>query len=96
MSVRTAGLALMALAGFVLLSACATQAGALPPPSVPGFWMGLVHGAIAPFSLIGHLFNSEVRIYAVPNSGGWYDFGFLIGLSVVWGGGGAGAASSRR
>ncbi|WP_219993637.1 hypothetical protein [Asticcacaulis tiandongensis] len=96
MSVRTVRWGLMAMAGVVLLSACATQAGYVSPPSVPGFWMGLVHGAIAPFSLIGHLFNPEVRIYAVPNSGGWYDFGFLIGLSVVWGGGGAGAASSRR
>lgn len=96
MPVRTIRWALMAVAGMVLLSACATQAGIVPPPAVPGFWMGLVHGAIAPFSLIGHLFNSEVRIYAAPNSGGWYDFGFLIGLSVVWGGGGAGAASHRR
>jgi len=82
-------LAALALAG------CATQ-GTPPEPSVPGFWLGLVHGAIAPFALIGHLFDHAIRIYAVPNSGGWYDFGFLIGLSVVWGGGGAGAASRGR
>lgn len=76
------------------LAACATQ-GVPAEPSVPGFWMGLVHGAIAPFALIGHLFDHTIRIYAVPNGGGWYDFGFLMGLSVVWGGGGAGATRRR-
>lgn len=95
MPFKAAGWSLLTLAGLLLLGACATQ-GAVTPPSAPGFWMGLVHGAIAPFALIGHIFNHDVRIYAVPNTGGWYDFGFLLGLSIVWGGGGAGAASTRR
>lgn len=70
-----------------LLVGCATQ------PSVPGFLSGdppgflmaLVHGLIAPFALVGSVF-SDFRIYAFPNSGLFYDLGFLLGLSS-WGGG---------
>ena len=25
---------------------------------------------------------SKVAIYAVPNSGGWYDFGYFLGIVV--------------
>lgn len=72
-----------------VLSACATQ----PPPQAfdpPGFWAGLFHGFTIFFSLIGSIFT-ENRIYAFPNSGGWYDFGFFLGASSFLGGGGAGA-----
>lgn len=47
---------------------------------VPGFWMGLWHGIIAPISFIVSLFSDHIRIYASPNSGRWYDFGFMIGI----------------
>ena len=60
----------------------------------PGFWLGLWHGLIAPFTLLFSLFSDHVRMYAYPNVGRWYDFGFLLGISA-WGGGG-GAAASRR
>ncbi len=49
-----------------------------------GFLYGLLHGFITPVSFIVSLFNDEVAIYAVNNSGGWYDFGFLLG-SGGWG-----------
>ena len=39
-------------------------------------------------SLSGSLFT-DVRIYSFPNSGGWYDFGYLIGASLFLGGSGA-------
>jgi len=42
------------------------------------------------FSLIGSIFT-DVRIYAFPNSGGWYDFGFFLGAASFLGGGGASA-----
>ena len=89
------GLFLTLVGTGLLLTACATQGAPPAQPAVPGFWMGLVHGAIAPLALIGHIFDHSIRIYAVPNSGGWYDFGFLLGLSVIWGGGSAGAARRR-
>jgi len=37
---------------------------------------------------------NDVAVYAVPNTGGWYDFGFLLGASC-WAGGG-GAAAKRK
>jgi hypothetical protein len=33
----------------------------------------------------------KIAVYAVPNSGGWYDFGFFLGI-VVLGGGSVGGA----
>lgn len=52
-----------------------------------GFWYGLWHGAIAIITLIIHLFNDTVMVYEKNNTGGWYDFGFLLGVIFVWGGG---------
>jgi len=51
-----------------------------------GFWSGLWHGMIAPFAWIGSLFSSDIAIYAVNNNGGWYDFGFILGLGALGGG----------
>lgn len=51
-----------------------------------GFWYGIWHGIITPFSFICSLFMDEVAIYAVNNTGGWYDFGFLLGVGGLgWG-----------
>lgn len=47
-----------------------------------GFWGGLWHGMIAPFSFIGHLFNKDITVFAVNNNGGWYMFGFLLGVGA--------------
>ncbi len=49
-----------------------------------GFFYGLLHGFITPVSFVGSLFREDVAIYAVNNTGGWYDFGFLLGSSG-WG-----------
>ena len=86
---------LIIIAGLVLIvAACADQpAPPAPPPelSVPGFWIGIWHGMIVPFAFIGSLFT-DVRMYAFPNNGPWYDFGFLFGMSI-WG---SGPLSMRR
>ncbi len=52
-----------------------------------GFWYGLWHGAIAIITLIIHIFTDTVTVYETNNTGGWYDFGFLMGVIFVWGGG---------
>lgn len=49
-----------------------------------GLISGLLHGFITPVSFIVSLFRDDVAIYALNNSGGWYDFGFLLGSSG-WG-----------
>ena len=74
----------------VLVSGCAAQ----PPPAPlgPGFLEGLLHGLAAPLAFVGSLLLDDVRLYAFPNAGVWYDAGFLLGLTV-WGGG---AATARR
>jgi len=37
------------------------------------------------------LFMPDVAIYAVPNNGGWYDFGYFLGIVVF----GVGARGTR-
>ena len=75
-------------AALLLLSACASQldAGVASGPEVPGFWWGLWHGFVFPFAWIGSLFDSGIAVYAVPNTGGWYDFGFFLGITEMGGG----------
>lgn len=80
----------IALAVAVLvLAACAHQPE-VDATDPPGFFAGLVHGFLIVFSLIGSIF-SDVRVYAFPNSGGWYDLGFVLGAGSFLGGGGASA-----
>ena len=86
---RAVALAALAL----LLAGCAQQAATGVAPSAPGFWWGLLHGFIFPFAWVGSLFSDEIAVYAVPNSGGWYDFGFFLGVIVL---GGGGVRGSRR
>ena len=60
-------------------------------PDAPGFFWGLLHGYVIVFSFIGSLFSDSIHIYAVPNNGGWYDFGFALGAGAF----GGSAAASR-
>lgn len=81
-----------------LLAGCAAGANPAEGTGDPaGFWLGLWHGFIAPFTLIVSFFNDQVNIYEVHNNGGWYNFGFVLGASLFFGGGGgAGARAARR
>ena len=89
---------LLLLAGLLLtLTACA--AGANPSAdaaSDAGFWLGLWHGVITPVTFVVSLFSDGVGIYEVDNSGAWYDFGYVLGVSIAFSGtAGGGAAASR-
>jgi hypothetical protein len=57
--------------------------------SVAGFWLGLWHGLICPITFLISLFSDKVHIYEVHNSGGWYNFGFVLGSGILFGGGGS-------
>jgi hypothetical protein len=74
----------------VAVAGCTATQIALPPDlfgaELPGFWKGLWHGFIAPVTFIVSLFSDEVRVYAFPNVGRWYDFGFMLGIGGFSGG----------
>lgn len=72
------------LSALVLLGACATAPLAIEGSR--GFFWGLFDGAVAPVAFVVSWFSDSVGIYGTPNSGGWYDFGFLLGLTM-WAGG---------
>lgn len=63
---------------------------------VAGFWIGLWHGIIAPVTFIISLFSDKVHMYEIHNNGGWYNFGFLFGMIIIFGGGGGKAGRSSR
>jgi hypothetical protein len=52
------------------------------PASVPGFWIGAVHGAIMPIALPSLLVGQDVPIYAAHNSGRTYKLGYIAGINV--------------
>ena len=87
------GALLLSTLVIVALGGCAHQ----PPtalPGVPGFFSGVLHGFLVLVSLVGSLFT-DVRVYAFPNSGFLYDLGFVLGASVMLGGGAHGARRRR-
>ncbi len=67
----------------------------IPGHSVAGFFTGIWHGIIAPFTFVLSLFTDKVSLYEVHNTGGWYDFGFVLGAGILFGGGSQ-AAKRRR
>jgi hypothetical protein len=85
----------------VLVAACAPGPNSLARTpneegKIGGFWQGLWHGIIAPVTFIISLFSNGVHMYEIHNNGGWYNFGFLLGLCIIFGSGGGGAAAKRR
>ena len=69
------------LLSLLLLTGCADDVSFLKASEMlpVGFWYGLWHGNILPISWFISLFDNTVAIYAIYNSGGWYDFGFVLG-----------------
>ena len=53
---------------------------------VAGFWRGLWHGLISPVTFIISFFSDSVHFYEIHNNGNWYNFGFLLGLLILFGG----------
>lgn len=73
---------IVAWLSLLALTACADQPEP-PGGDVPGFFRGLLHGALLFLSLVGSVLF-DIRVYAFPNSGFWYDVGFVIGV-LCWG-----------
>ncbi len=60
-----------------------------------GFWSGLWHGLICWITFIISLFTDSVYMYEINNTGNWYNFGFLIGVMIIFGGG-SGSSKCRK
>ncbi len=75
----------MMLSIFVVVSGCAHQASGETYYDPPGFFSGIWHGMVSPLALFFSMF-SDIRIYAFPNSGFFYDLGFMIGVGSLVGG----------
>ena len=69
----------------LLLTGCSTIPGSIPPDAMPGFFSGVWHGLISVITLVASFFTHRVTMYGAPNSGPWYDLGFLIGVVAVFG-----------
>ena len=85
------GRTVVVLLTLLTLSACAEQVKTAVVPGAPGFLYGLWHGFIFPVAWVLSLFMDNVSVYAVPNNGGWYDFGYFLGIVVF----GVGARKSH-
>ena len=77
----------------VLLTSCAAgpNTAVMEPDQegeVAGFWLGLWHGLISFITFVISLFNDNVSVYEIHNNGGWYNFGFILGIMIAYGGGG--------
>jgi hypothetical protein len=90
---------LIFVAGLCLVS-CAAGPNALAHSAgadgrIAGFWLGLWHGFICPITFIISLFSDKVHFYEVHNNGGWYNFGFVMGACMIFGGGGKSAHGKK-
>jgi len=56
----------------------------------------LWHGLISCVTFVISLFSDNVNVYEVHNSGNWYDFGFMLGVSIIFGGGGRAAKRKSK
>jgi len=76
---RLLKICLILLFCLVLASCAAGTSEYIDNPA--GFFSGVWHGWIAPFSIAWHfLFDPEVRIYETRNDGIWYDVGFYFAV----------------
>ena len=88
---RTRAFILVAMA--LAVAACvARQSSSAVAPTAPGFLEGVWHGFVFPIAWIVSLFTDQIAVYSVPNNGGWYNFGYFIGICFL----GVGARNSRR
>jgi hypothetical protein len=61
-----------------------------------GFWLGLWHGIIIWITFFWSLFDANVSVYEVHNSGWAYNLGFVLGAATLHGGAGRARKVVRR
>ena len=93
MQLKKSTLVMLFAAALVLVS-CAAGNERFTAEEPAGFWYGLWHGVIVVVAFIVSLFSDSVGIYEVNNSGGFYNFGFVLGIVLI--GGGSFKAHARK
>ena len=94
MNKKTALLAIIITIILITLTGCVPGDGTRTYSKPAGFFWGILHGWLAPFSLIIGIFNKHIRVYEVMNNGWWYDFGFYI--AVISGIGGVSLTRKKK
>ncbi len=85
-ALRIVLLVALAASAVLLLTGCAPGDGTATAAHPASFLWGIWHGWIAPVTLVIGLFNHEIRVYEVANTGWWYDFGFYLAIVGGFGG----------
>lgn len=80
----------------IMFTSCIPGDGAASPGDEAGFFSGIWHGWIAPFSLIISIFNKSINIYEIHNTGFWYDFGYYAAILGGFGGFSLGRRRKRK
>ena len=52
------------------------------PGRVPGFGLGVLHGALMPVALPTLVMGNDVPIYAANNTGRIYKIGYIVGINL--------------
>jgi hypothetical protein len=78
--IKKIGLLMLLLAVILLAAGCGFVGSPGPQNMEPGFWLGLWHGLLAPWTLLARFFL-KIGMYEIPNTGLGYDFGFLVGVA---------------
>jgi len=77
---------LMSLLVLLTLSGCIPGDGTSSVSNSAGFLWGIWHGWLAPLSLIISIFDKNIHMYEVFNSGFWYDLGYYMAIISGFGG----------
>ncbi len=84
----------------IIVSCTAGPNGSVKIPNddeyLAGFFRGIWHGMILFVTFIISLFNDNVAVYEVHNVGALYDLGYLLGVSIAFGGSGRAGKKSRK
>ncbi len=70
----------------LMLTGCVPGDGTYTAAKPAGFFWGIWHGWVSPISLIIGIFDKNIRVYEVINTGWWYDLGFYMAIISGFGG----------
>ena len=83
---RKVKLSILIILLLLVLTACVPGKGSYTVNKPAGFFSGIWHGWIAPFSLIFSFFSRGVRMYEPINTGFAYELGFYMAIISGFGG----------